>query len=144
MEKSLALDFNVFREVNTSLTKEDISMMSPLQLAYVGDAVYELFIRTLILKRDQNAKLLHKNATGYVSASSQAELLHEFYEMLDDDEKKVVLKGRNAKTNTSPKNADLIDYKYATGLECLFGYLYLLGNDKRLAELFNNIIRIKS
>lgn len=144
MEKSIELDgLNIFRRMNQSLSKEDVEMLSPLQLAYIGDAVYELFVRTVILNRDQNAKLLHRKATSYVSAASQAELVHSLDDRLDDREREMVRKGRNAKTNTSPKNAELIDYKYATGFECLIGYLYLSGKDERLMELFEDIKKIK-
>lgn len=144
MEKSIELDaLNIFRQMNQSLSREDVDMLSPLQLAYIGDAVYELFVRTVILNRDQNSKLLHKKATGYVSASAQAELVHALEERLEEKEQEMVRKGRNAKTNTSPKNAELIDYKYATGFECLMGYLYLSGKDERLTEIFEEIKKIK-
>ena len=144
MEKSIELDaLNIFRQMNQSLSREDVDMLSPLQLAYIGDAVYELFVRTVILNRDQNSKLLHRKATSYVSASAQAELVHALEERLEEKEREMVRKGRNAKTNTSPKNAELIDYKYATGFECLMGYLYLSGKDERLTEIFEEIKKIK-
>jgi ribonuclease-3 family protein len=144
MEKGLASSFqNIFRSTNSHLGLEDIAMMSPLQLAYIGDAVYELFVRTAIMERDLNAKLLHKKAKEFVRAGAQADLVHILDSMLDEKEKDMVRKGRNAKTNSSPKGAELIDYKYATGFECLLGYLYLSGNDERLLELFKMIIEIK-
>ena len=130
---------NIFRIVNEELSGEDIAMLSPLQLAYVGDAVYELLIRTYILDKNANVNQLHKKAIKYVKANAQSELIHYIEEYLTDKEKDIVKRGRNTKTNTNPKNASLIDYKYATGFESLFGYLYLTNQDSRILELFDNI-----
>lgn len=130
---------NIFRIVNDELNREDIAMLSPLQLAYVGDAVYELLIRTYILNKNLNVNQLHKKATKYVRANAQSEIIHYIEEYLTDNEKNIVKRGRNTKTNTSPKNANLIDYKYATGFESLFGYLYLTKQDSRITELFDII-----
>ena len=130
---------NVFRIVNEELDREDIAMLSPLQLAYVGDAVYELLIRTYILDKNSNVNQLHKKATKYVKANAQSEVIHYIEKYLTDTEKSIVKRGRNTKTNTSPKNASLIDYKYATGFESLFGYLYLTAQDSRISELFKII-----
>lgn len=144
MEKNIEIDIrNVFRKANNKLSEEDIAMLSPLQLAYIGDAVYELFVRTTILDKNQNAKLLNKKAKEFVMAGAQAEIIRLLDELLDEKEREMVRKGRNAKTNSSPKSAELIDYKYATGFECLLGYLYLSGMDERLQELFDAIIDIK-
>ncbi|NLL81942.1 MAG: Mini-ribonuclease 3 [Tissierellia bacterium] len=137
MEKSLNMTYtNIFRQVNTKLSKEDLMMLSPLQLAYIGDAVYELLIRTYLLDRDLSVNQLHKTTTKYVKAKAQSELIHKVEFMLTDEEKSYVKKGRNTKINSSPKNADILDYKYATGFECLFGYLYLSNQDLRLIEIF--------
>jgi len=136
MEKSLNMTYtNIFRQVNTKLSKEDLMMLSPLQLAYIGDAVYELLIRTYLLDRDLSVNQLHKTTTKYVKAKAQSELIHKVEFMLTDEEKSYVKKGRNTKINSSPKNADILDYKYATGFECLFGYLYLSNQDLRLIEI---------
>lgn len=142
MEKDLKMD-NVFRSVNKSLSGEDILMLSPLQLAYLGDAVYELLIRTYLLSNDLNVNELHKETTKYVKAKGQAEIIHRIEESLNEVEKSYVKKGRNAKSHSSPKNADLVDYKYATGLECLFGYLYLTGQDRRIEEIFQKILTVE-
>lgn len=142
MEESVEMiEKNIFRNVNTSLTREDIRMMSPLQLAYVGDACYELMVRTFLLDKNLSVNLLHKKTTGYVKAKAQAEIVHKLEEVLNEEEKDIIRKGRNTKTNSNPKNADLIDYKYATGFEALFGYLYLTNQDLRLKEIFNLIIK---
>ena len=130
---------NIFRLVNDTLDREDIAMLSPLQLAYVGDAVYELLVRTYILDKNSNVNQLHKKATKYVKADAQSEIIHYIEEHLTEDEKHIVKRGRNAKTNTSPKNSSIIDYKYATGFESLFGYLYLKKENERILTLFNLI-----
>lgn len=133
---------NLFRNMNTKLSEEDIVMLSPLQLAYIGDAVYELLVRTYLLKKGLTVKELHKATIKYVKAKAQASIVHILEDMLTDYEQTIVKKGRNAKTNTVPKNADMIDYKYATGLEALFGYLYLTCQDHRISELFQMISNI--
>lgn len=131
---------NIFRNINRELSKEDIVMLSPLQLAYVGDAVYELLVRTYLLKNKIPVNKLHKTTISYVKAEAQANIVHALDDKLNEKEKSMVKKGRNAKSNTVPKNADLIDYKYATGFETLFGYLYLTKQDNRINELFEEII----
>lgn len=140
MEKSVIMEENIFRQVNKDLSEEDILMLSPLQLAYVGDAVYELLVRTYLLSRDASVNKLHKMTTKYVKAKGQADVLNSIMDLLTDKELAIVKKGRNAKTHTSPKNADLIDYKYATGFEALMGYLYLKKQYSRIYDIFNNII----
>ena len=85
MEKVLGTSFqNIFRTTNSHLGLEDVAMMSPLQLAYIGDAVYELFVRTTIMERDLNAKLLHKKAKEFVRAGAQADLVHILDSMLNE------------------------------------------------------------
>ena len=143
MEKDKRLDSNIFRTVNMSLSKEDMLMLSPLQLAYIGDAVYELLVRTYILERGLKVNQLHKEATEFVRAKSQSNIIHAIFHILAEDEKSYVRKGRNAKSYTSPKNVNISDYRYATGLECLFGYLYLNGKDSRIEEIFHEIIKLK-
>lgn len=134
---------NLFRKMNTELSAEDIAMLSPLQLAYIGDAVYELLVRTYLLEKKLPVKELHKSTTKYVKAKAQATIVHILEDVLSEEEQTVVKKGRNAKSNTMPKNADMIDYKYATGFEALMGYLYLTGQDNRIAELFEVVSNIE-
>ncbi len=124
--------------------QSDIRMYNPLVLAYVGDAVYEMFVRTLLVSSGvmQVAKL-HKRAINYVKAKSQAEILTALEEMLYPDELDIVRRGRNTKSATVPKNADIGDYRYATGLEALIGYLYLTGSIDRLIDIFDRIIEIR-
>lgn len=123
------------------LKNSDVEMFNPLVLAFVGDSVYELYVRTLLVSHGsmQVAKL-HKRSIAFVKAKSQAEILDEVIQAeLTEKEKDIVRRGRNAKSGTVPKNAELMDYKMATGLEALFGYLYLTGDIKRLLHLFNMI-----
>ena len=133
---------NLFREMNKELTAEDIAMLSPLQLAYIGDAVYELLVRTHFLSKRLSVKELHKGTTKYVKAKAQANIVHILEDILTEEEQIIVKKGRNAKTNRILKNTEMIDYKYATGLETLIGYLYLTEKDDRLRELFERILNM--
>ncbi len=114
----------------------DADEYSPLVLAYVGDAIYELFIRTMVVSSG-NAPVykLHKHSTDYVKAKAQSEAIHRIFENLTLEEQGIVKRGRNAKSATIPKNADVIEYKYATGLETLLGYLYLKRDYTRLMSI---------
>ncbi|MBV1757956.1 MAG: Mini-ribonuclease 3 [Dethiosulfatibacter sp.] len=119
---------------------KDPRLMSPLQLAYIGDAVYELLVRSyLIEKHDMNVNDLHKNAILFVKAEAQAEAFRCIENDLSEEELRFVKRGRNAKSVTVPKNAKLSDYRYATGLEALFGYLYMSNQMSRIDELFEKI-----
>lgn len=109
---------------------------SPLALAYIGDAVYEIFIRTYVLKKG-NAPVnkLHKAAREFVRASAQAQMYHLIEPQLREQEKDVLRRGRNAKSISAPKNGDIGEYRHATGLEALIGYLYIKGDIERINEL---------
>lgn len=120
----------------------DERSLSPLQLAYIGDAVYELFIRTYIIGiKDAPVNELHNEVVKYVKAKAQADIIHSLEQNLTEEEWSIVKRGRNAKSGTVPKNANLQDYRYATGFETLIGYLYLEGNYKRIHEIFTMIIQ---
>jgi len=109
---------------------------SPLALAYVGDTVYDLFIRTKVLsKGNRHVTEMHKESVSFVKAHSQSLSAHALEEVLTEDELRVLKWGRNAKSNTTPKNADVTEYRMATGFETLVGYLYLSGDDERLTQL---------
>jgi ribonuclease-3 family protein len=112
---------------------------SPLALAYLGDCVYELFVRTYILK-DANlpVKQLHKTAIKLVNAKAQSDLYQKVKDKLTEEETAVYKRGRNTNSHP-PKNADLIDYKAATGIEALIGYLYLKGDSKRILEILREL-----
>lgn len=120
-----------------------IDMKNSLVLAYLGDSVFELYIREYIISiRDYKVNDLQKIVTGIVSAKGQSKILNDLMDnnMLTEEELSVVMNGRNHKTNSKPKNTDIITYKYATGFESLIGYLYL-NNKTRLEELMNIIIK---
>lgn len=120
--------------------KEEIELMSPLTWAYIGDAVYELFIRNkLINETNLKPHKLHIEAIKYVKAKSQAEKLSEIYEILTDEEKNIVRRGRNTQNHHLPKNANVQEYMYSTAFEALIGYLYLTKQNARLKEILNKI-----
>jgi ribonuclease-3 family protein len=110
-----------------------IRQMQPAVLAFMGDAVFNLFIRErLILKKRATSHQLHFEATRYVKASAQAKIVKELLKDFNEDEAFIFRRGRNAKSNTIPKNADVQEYHYATALEAVLGYLYLTDQKERL------------
>lgn len=116
--------------------KLDPKIYNPLALAYIGDTVYDLFIRTRVLsKGNRHVTVLHKEAVGFVKAEAQSKSAHALEAVLSEDELRILKWGRNAKSNTAPKHADIADYRMATGFETLIGYMYLSGDTERLAEL---------
>ncbi|HEX2945048.1 MAG TPA: Mini-ribonuclease 3 [Clostridia bacterium] len=132
------MDESIFGAIRSNLNvkQEDVKTYSPLVLAYAGDAVYELYIRTyLISKGNAPVHKLHKQSISFVKAKAQSDTIHSLMEVLTPEEQDVVRRGRNAKSGTIPKNADVTDYKYATGFESLLGYLYLKADYTRLQEV---------
>ncbi|MCE5222477.1 MAG: Mini-ribonuclease 3 [Clostridium sp.] len=125
-------------------SKDEARMLNPLQLAIIGDGIFEVFIRNYILTQNTalSANKIHVKAIGYVKAKSQSCIMHEIEELLTEEEEAVYKRGRNAKSPTVPKNADVRDYRMATGFEALVGYLYLTGNKERLDLIFNKSIEI--
>jgi len=118
------------------LEKPDIRTYSPLVLAYIGDGVYELVIRSLLVGQgNTQANKLHKRASSLVNAAAQAELLERIKDTLTEEELHVFKRGRNANSATMAKHATMSDYRRATGFEALMGYLYLTGNMERIIEL---------
>lgn len=117
-------------------------LLNPLVLAYIGDAVYEVYVRAFIIGDGAvKTNTLHKCAsTKYVSAKSQAKILDLIIEKLNDTELNIVRRGRNSSPNTIPKNADIADYKKATAFEALIGYLFLSNQTERLDEIMKNIL----
>ena len=121
------------------LRKQDAGIYSPLALAYLGDAVYELIIRTLVMNRgNMQVNKLNKRSSGLVKAKTQADIIRLLEEELTQEERAVFRRGRNAKSMTMAKNASVIDYRMATGLEALTGYLYLTEQFDRLLELLRH------
>ena len=125
-------------------TEKEARLLNPLQLALVGDGVYELFIRNSILSKnlELSAHKMHVKAIGYVKAKSQSSIMHEIEDKLTENESYIFKRGRNAKSATVPKNADVRDYRMATGFEALVGYLYLIGDTERLEFIFNTALSI--
>jgi len=114
--------------------------LSPVALAFMGDAVYEILVRNyLISVLHLNSAKIHKACVGFVKASEQARAVRHIMPMLTDEERTILRRGRNAHTTRVPKNAVPSDYRYATGLEALFGYLYLCGMETRIGEIFSVI-----
>ena len=116
----------------------DVKLMPPLVWAYVGDSVYELFIRTYLVNNSKmNPHKLHVEAIKYVKAKAQAEILENLQKFLTDEEKDIVRRGRNAENHHIAKNANVADYAQSTAFEALIGYLYLSKNHTRLKEILN-------
>lgn len=111
---------------------------SPLALAYIGDGVYEIFIRTYVMnKGNRSVNKMHKASRDLVRASSQAKLYFLIEGMLTEEEDAVLRRGRNAKSVSIPKNGNVTEYRHATGLEALIGYLYIEGKVDRIKELID-------
>lgn len=119
-------------------TKEEARMMNPLVLAYIGDTVFDLFVRTSLLKNGKAGKL-HNMAAKRVCAKAQADTARKICSDFSDEENEIFIRGRNAKPSTVPKNAVVADYHMASGLEALVGYLYLTGNNTRLQEIMRYV-----
>ncbi len=116
----------------------DVNNLSPLTLAFVGDTVFDLFVREmLVCQANRPVNKLHKSATTLVKASAQCEIINKLMPHLTEKEISIFKRGRNAHTNHKAKNASEGDYHMATGFEALFGYLYLSDETDRLRELFS-------
>ena len=122
-------------------SKEEVNLMSPLIWAYIGDCVYELFIRThLVETTNLKPHKLHIEAVKQVKAKAQADKLEELQEMLTEEEKEIVRRTRNTENHHVAKNADPRDYMYSTAFEGLIGYLYLSEQKERLEQILNKCI----
>lgn len=136
MEKSLMLKEMFLNEFG--LEEQDIRTYSPLTLAYIGDAIFELVVRTVLVERkNTQAEKLHKAATKIVKAETQALLIETIKDDLTEEELAVYKRGRNAKAVTRAKNATMSEYRRATGFEALMGYLYLKGDMERMIKLIH-------
>ena len=119
-------------------TEEEVNLLSPLTWAYVGDCVYELYIRTkLVNETKMKPHQLHIEAIKYVKAKSQADLLQRIEDNLTDAEKDIVRRTRNTQNHHLPKNSNVQEYMYATAFEGLIGYLYLTKQNERIKYLLN-------
>ena len=134
MEKSIDL-LDLIKQ-RFELKEVDIRTYSPLALAYIGDCVFDLIVRTVVVERgNEPANKLHHKTVTYVKAQTQAQLIDAMLSYLTEEELGVYKRGRNAKSYTTAKNASVGDYRKATGLEALVGYLYLQGSTERILEL---------
>ena len=116
----------------------DVDMQSPLVWAYIGDAVYEMFIRTYLVKKSTaKPNKLHIESIKYVKAQAQANILKKLDEILTEKEKDIVRRGRNAESHHLPKNSNAAEYSQSTAFEALIGYLYLNKSNDRLKEILN-------
>lgn len=114
----------------------DVRSYSPLTFAYIGDAVYDLIVRTVVVERaNRAASALHKKTSSIVKAKTQSDLIETILPHLTEEETEIYKRGRNAKPHTMAKNASVSDYRRATGFEALVGYLYLTGNFERILAL---------
>ncbi len=124
--------------VEIKRTVEEVKLMPPLTWAYIGDCVYELYVRTkLVNETNLKPHYLHIEAIKKVKAKAQAETLNKIYEELTEEEKDVVRRGRNAENHHLPKNANVQEYMYSTAFEALIGYLYLTKQEKRLKQILD-------
>lgn len=143
MEKGIEIIDILCEKFN--LGSREIATYSPLTLAYIGDAIYELVIRTIIVSRG-NAQVnkLHHKSSNLVKAETQAKMIRYLVENeeLEDDEMSIYKRGRNAKSYTSAKNASIGDYRTATGFEALMGYLYMTGKTERMNELIKKSLKM--
>lgn len=139
MEESITILDEIKREFDCKET--DIRTYSPLALAYIGDAVYDLVIRTIVVEQgNKSANNLHRQTVTYVNARVQAKMADALESELTEEELAVYHRGRNAKSYTVAKNASVIEYRKATGLEALCGYLYLQGRQERMLHLIHEAI----
>ena len=135
MEKSID-SFVEYLKEEFQLEDQDLRTYSPLTLAYIGDGVYELVIRTILVKKGNcPVNQLHKKASSLVKAGAQSKMMELLEPDLTEEELAVYKRGRNAKSYTMAKNATMKDYRKATGFEALMGYLYLQGETERLVSL---------
>lgn len=126
-----------FLQGRAPMTEREAMMLSPLRLAYIGDAVHDLFVRTALVYEGGKAGAMHRDAIERVNAAAQAQALARIADRLTEDEADIVRRGRNAHAHHGvPRRANPADYKQATGLEALLGFLYLTGRGERLAELY--------
>ena len=128
-------------ETDVTAPTPDFAQYSPLDLAYIGDAVYEIIIRERVVKRmgSRQVNKLHRETIHYVNAAAQSKLILELMPQLTEQEVRIYKRGRNAVSHTTPKNQDVGDYRRATGFEALIGWLYLTEDYARIGELLAGV-----
>ena len=136
MEKSVGFEFDSYMQEIFQMEEVDVSTYSPLTLAYIGDGIYDLIIRSIVVNRgNKQVNKLHKETSSLVQASAQSLMMRTMQEHLTEEETAVYKRGRNAKSISPAKNQSITDYRRATGLEALLGYLYLKKEWKRMLDL---------
>lgn len=136
MDKSVEWQFDSYMQEIFQMQEVDVKSYSPLALAYIGDCIFDLIIKSLVLNQgNKQVQKLHKETSQIVQASSQSKMMRVIQEHLTEEEHAIYKRGRNAKTVTPAKNQSVTDYRRATGFEALLGYLYLQKDWKRLLEL---------
>ncbi len=138
MEKSIKDSRSILRTIEEEfhLPDQDIRTFSPLVLAYMGDCIFDLIIRTVLIKEgNRQTSKIHKAATDLVKASAQAALGDVLLEVFTEEEVTIYKRGKNSNPHSIPKNAEIMDYKKATGLEAVMGYLYLQNRMERAVHL---------
>ena len=139
MEKGLEWQFDSYLQEIFQLKEVDVQEYSPLTLAYIGDGIYDLVIRTLVINRgNKQVQKLHQETSALVQASAQSRMMRVLQEKLTEEEHAFYKRGRNAKSVSPAKNQSVTDYRRATGFEALMGYLYLKKNWKRMLELIRD------
>ena len=134
--------FGIIRK-KMELKEINVNDYSPLTLAYIGDGIYEIVVRTIIVdEANRQVNKIHKASSQLVKAQSQAKMIHLIMDMLTEEEKSIYKRGRNAKAVTRAKNASMSDYRVATLFEALMGWLYLSGQSDRMMELMKNGIEL--
>lgn len=129
-------DFFSLLDQHLAVSDFKVNTYSPVALAYIGDCVYELIIRTVIMNQGaKSVNKMHRQARDYVNANRQAELFYLIEDQLTEEEMRIFKSGRNAKSGSSPKNASMKTYKHSTGFEAVLGYLYLNKDWNRIMEL---------
>ena len=136
MEKGIEWEFDFFMQELFQMQEVDVREYSPLALAYLGDCVFDLVIKSLVLSGgNKPVQKLHKETSMYVRAPSQSKMMRGIQEALTEEEHQIYKRGRNSKTVTPAKNQSVTDYRRATGFEALIGYLYLRREYRRMLEL---------
>lgn len=136
MEKSIKWDFDTCMQEMFQMQEVEAETYSPLALAYIGDCIFDLVIKNLVLNRgNKQVKKLHKETSQIVQASSQSKMMRVLQDELTEEERQIYKRGRNSKTISPAKNQSVTDYRRATGFEALMGYLYLQRRYERMLEL---------
>lgn len=134
----MAADLNAYLNDKFGIEPQDIRTYSPLTLAYIGDAFFDIIIRSILVNKGNTAvNNLHKRASSVVKAQTQAAMVKALMENLTEEEQDYYRRGRNSKPHTKAKNATTMDYLDATGFEAVMGFLYLTGDLDRACELVN-------